>query len=121
MQEYIPPIEKLEWLPLPYEILELADGESITIRILDWVIGKIEIIPRYPAAPPRKVIPCLRVSIDPKYKPYAPYYYDITSKRLIALLIPILIKPDYTQLEITITAVGVMPKKWFEVQTKKIE
>jgi len=120
MAEIIPPIEKLEMLPPPYEILELADGQSVTVRIIDWVLGKVTITPRFPGAPPMKVVHCLRISIDPAYKKYAPFYYDITSKRLIALLIPHLIKPDYTQLEFTITARGVMPKKWFEVEIKKI-
>jgi len=120
MVEVIPPIQKLEFLPPPYEILELADTESVTIRILDWVLGKITIVPRYVPAPPTKVVHCLRISIDPAYKKFAPYYYDVTSKRLISLLVPILMKPDFTQLEITITAIGVMPKKWFEITTRKI-
>ena len=116
----LPPIETLNYLPPPYEILELNHCESITIRVVRWTLGKIDIRPRYAYAPPIKTIHCLRLYVDPKYKQYPPYWYDVTSKRLMSALLPILHRTDFDLYEITIHAVGTAPKKWYEVKLKRI-
>jgi len=78
-------IDKLPDLPGPYEILELADGQSIEIRPIRWEIGKAEIQPR--DGRPPKVIRILRVHVDPAEKPTLPHYWDITSQHLVAGLV----------------------------------
>jgi len=117
----LPPLETLYYLNPPFEILELQHCESITIRVLRWQLGKIDIRPRYAYAPPIKTIHALRLFTEEKYKKYPPYYYDITSKRLIAALMPFLQRPDYDLYEVTIHAVGSAPRKYFEIEIKRIE
>ena len=76
-------IEKLEELPAPHEILEIKPGEPVRFKVVDWKLGKIVIVPRWPGAPPKKTIPCIRVYTTPKYKPTFPHYWDITPTRLV--------------------------------------
>jgi len=107
--------EVVEWLRPPFEILELADGESVTIRVREWELGRMVIVPRWPGAPPEKEVVGLRMHLFPGYKAYFPYYYDVTARRLVAQLVTILTRPDFRDYEITITKRGVAPKAWFEV------
>jgi len=105
--------EELRMLPGPYEILDLKDGESITLRIVGWERGKIIIHPRYPGAPPEKEIPVLRVHVTEDTKPYPPYYYDITAKTLQYQLLPYLLEPGYEKYLFKITKHGVPPRARF--------
>lgn len=100
-------------LPEPYEILELADGESVNLRVVEWEEGDIVIHPRYPGAPETKVIRALRVYTTIDVKPTLPTYWDITSGTLIAGLRPYLELPDFGTKRYTITAMGVRPTKRF--------
>jgi len=97
----------------PYEILELADGESWTGRILSWEQGDVVIHPRYPGAPEEKRIRALRIHVDPTSKPTLPHYWDITSGTLIAGLMPYVQLPAIADKRYRITALGVRPTKRF--------
>jgi len=61
--EYWEKIEELPELPPPYEILELADGEEIVMTIRDYIVGRMEIEPRFPGAPKRKKIVAIRIFV----------------------------------------------------------
>jgi len=82
----LPPVDTLPDLPWPYEFLELADGETRELRIVGYRLGKTTIQPR--DGRPPTTIPVLRVTVAPGTKPTVPDYYDITSKHLIAALLP---------------------------------
>jgi len=110
--------EELRPLVGPYEILELGDGESVTLEITSWERGSMEIRPRWPGAPPVKVIPALRVHLTERSKPYPPRYYDITAKTLQAQLLPLLSEPGFERYEYVITAHGVAPKKRFTLERR---
>lgn len=71
-------------LPGPFEILELRDGESVTLRILDWQLGRSAIRPRDGREP--KLIRVLRAFIPAADKPTIPAYWDITSQHLVTAL-----------------------------------
>jgi len=75
----------------PHEILELADGESVTIHVERWEAGDITIHPTWPGAPESKDVRGLRVFVPMADKEYLPSYWDITAGHLVAglkLLLP---------------------------------
>ena len=100
----------------PFEILELADGQMIELRILKWELGETVIHPRWPGAPAEKRINSLRVHVPPKVKPLFPHYWDVTSKTLIAQLLPYLEGRDFTKKTFRIRAHGVAPKKRYTLE-----
>lgn len=97
----------------PLEILDMADGQTITLTITRWEEGEATIHPRYPGAPTESVINVLRVHVPPDVKATVPLYWDITSKTLIAGLKSYLGRPGWKKRKYTITAIGVRPTKRF--------
>lgn len=76
---------ELAAIPGPFELLELADGTTMTLRVERWEIGKATINPRDGRAP--QLIPVLRVHVPAADKRTLPAWWDITSKHLIAGLL----------------------------------
>jgi len=72
--------------------------------------------PRYPGAPETKRVQVLRVHVPLADKPRFPQYWDITSKRVIAQLRPVLDMIVRNKMLVRITATGVRPAKWFQVE-----
>jgi len=103
-------------LPGPFEILELRDKESITLKVRDWRLGIMRIKPRYEGAPSEKVVKVLRLYVPREVKPVGPDYWDITSQTLIYQLLPFLQTPDFRTKTFKITAIGVAPRKRFTVE-----
>lgn len=97
----------------PYEILELAPGESRDLTVLSAELGRMIINPRYGRPP--KEIPVLRLQVDPSDKPVPPHYYDVTGLNLQALLKPFVLAAGYTPRRFTITKVGSGPQARFTV------
>lgn len=108
--------EELRRLPGPYEILDLADGGSVRLKVVSYERGSIIIHPRYPGAPAEKEIPVLRVHLPPDVKPYPPMYYDITSKTLQAQFLPLLMERGFERYEYVITKHGVAPRARFTLE-----
>lgn len=107
-------------LPGPYELLDLADRQSVTLRIQSFEEGWMT-INRKPPNPPGPVdVEVLRVMVAPGVKALPPPYYDITSKTLIAQLLPALRIGEYKKREYTITAYGVAPRKRFTVESRPL-
>lgn len=104
------------FLPEPFEILELADGQTVELRIVEATRGAMTIRPRYPGAPAEKVIAALRLQLAPGVKTVGPSYFDVTSQTLIAQLIPYLDRLKREQLPFKITAHGLGPRKRFTVE-----
>lgn len=105
-------------LPEPLEILDLADGQSIALKISSWRTGSGVIHPKYPGAPTSQRVRILRIQVPPEYKATVPYYYDITSKTLIAGLMPYLERPGFEERVFTVTKIGIRPTARF---TLKVE
>lgn len=78
-------LDQLERMPEPFELLELADGQTIDLRVETWALGKATIHPR--DGRPPKEIPVLRVHVPAGDKPTLPTYWDLTSKHLVAALV----------------------------------
>ena len=112
--------EELRRLPGPYEILELADRESIDLRVVSWERGTMEIHPKYPGAPEVKEIPVLRVHVPVAVKALAPHYYDITAKTLQAQLLPLLLERGFERWTYRVTAFGVAPRKRFSLERRPL-
>ena len=108
--------EVLRHLPGPYEILDLADRESVRLRVVSWEQGSIVIHPRWAGAPAEKEIPTLRLHLAAGVKPYPPMYYDVTSKTLQAQLLPMLMERGFERYEYVITKFGVAPRARFTLE-----
>ncbi len=123
-------------IPKPHEILELADGQKLAFRVLDWIEGTMHIYPedwegRIQRMLSRKQITELAASemrrdgkeiaglrvVPPKEDmPPGKLYWDITATTLIAQMKPYLEKPDYKTKKFTITAHGIAPAKRFTLE-----
>lgn len=99
----------------PMEFLELAAGESRTFTVVAWGEGETTIKPSY--APEGKVIPVLRVQVDPADKPTAPHYYDVTSLTLQAQMRPQVAAYGALPRRFTVTKVGTGPSARFTLAT----
>jgi hypothetical protein len=101
-------------LPAPMEILEVNDGESLTIHIIGWTKDQGIIRPAH--APAGKAIDILRVNVPPEDKPTFPYYWDITGQGAIAQLLPLLEGGNFKDRAFKLSAFGVGPKKRYAVE-----
>lgn len=123
-------------LPGPYELLDLEHGSSIMLTIHSWQQGWIEIHPKQPS--PRQIrlmmlqkgltaapapghpisvqVPALRLFATRLDKSSPAPYFDVTSLRLQANLIPRLQVAGGNPLTVTITADGYKPTKQFSVE-----
>jgi len=95
------------------EILELADGGSITLHIRAWQMGRLTIHPGYGIQP--KVIRTLRLWVPRMEKPIGPDYWDVTSQTLIYQLLPFLEREDFRARTFAITKHGVAPRARFSL------
>lgn len=113
-------VERVRRLPGPYEILDLEDRQSVTLRVVSWERGSIIIHPRYRGAPAEKEIVALRLHLAAGVKPYPPMYYDVTSKTLQAQFMPYLMAADFERYEYVVTKYGVAPKARFTLERRSI-
>jgi len=112
----VPFVESLRDLNPPFEILDMKDGETIKLRCYKWELGKTTIVNRTTGE--TKVVQVLRVHVCKEYKNSYPFYWDITAKRLIAQLLPILQRLDFSRFVITITKLGEKPIARFTVDVQ---
>jgi len=108
--------EELKELSGPYEIMDMDDGETKELRITHWVTGNVTIRPAH--LPEGKIIRALRVFVPSATKPTGPAYWDITSKLLVAQMLPYLERPPFTDKIFTITKHGVAPKARFTLEVR---
>ena len=117
------PLEELKELPPPYEILELEAEEERCFTVVQWEYGKIVIHPRWPGAPEKKVVRCIRMHVEERDKPLFPHYWDATASTLVPQLLAILSKvgvPPH-KARICIKKIGVAPKARFQVRLVRVE
>ena len=123
-------------LPEPYEFLDIVHGETIQLRITSAELGKAPIHPKQVTsrhvwiymqqngltAPPvagtpiTNYVPVLRVHGERLDKASPLTYWDISSKRLIAQLYPMLQMMPPGGLTVTLTANGYKPTKVYSVE-----
>lgn len=103
----------------PYEILDLADGEAVTIAVERYEAGEAPITDL--TTNQRKVVPALRLHLKPGYKKFGPAYWDTTSLTLQAQLRPWLDNPSTRGHKMIITAMGVRPSKRFRLDILGVE
>lgn len=104
----------------PYEILELASGQSVSLQPISYERGTITIHPRWEGAPAEKEIGALRLHLREGTKPYPPMYFDVTSKTLIAQLLPLLSAPRFENYAYIVTAYGIAPRKRFTLERRPL-
>jgi len=110
----------LRRLPGPYEVLDLPDRGSITLRLVTWERGTMLIHPRQLGAPAEKEIESLRLHLAPGVKALPPNYFDLTSKTLQAQMLPMLMERGFERYEYVITKYGVAPKARFTVERRPL-
>ena len=103
-------------IPGPYEYLDLPDGGTVDLDIVNWEQGTSEISPKYEGAPPSKIIKDLRVHVRPGTKESFPYYWDLSAQTLQAQLMPLLMARDFESFTYRITKRGVAPKARFTLE-----
>lgn len=100
----------------PYEIFELVHNETRELQITNWQLGEVTIYPAH--KPAGKTINALRVWVPEETKDNFPYYWDITSKTLVAQMLPQLKQPGYKDKKFVITKFGVAPKARFSLEVR---
>jgi hypothetical protein len=110
----------LKPLPGPYEILELADGQSLEFTILRYEIGSLTIHPRWMPPGAEKAIKAMRVYVRREDKPVGVDYWDLTSQLLVAHLQGILGSVPKLPVRVRVKAFGWAPKKRFTVEVLKV-
>ena len=103
-------------LPGPYEILELADGQSIELTIKSYEVGNVTIHPRYLPPGQTKTVKAMRIYLDPKEKTIGPPYWDITSQLLVTHLESVIKTAGKLPLRVRIKAFGYPPRKRFQLE-----
>ena len=105
----------LEILPRPYEFLEINDGESQDLNIVNYKEGSVVIVPRLPNPQIPKQITVLRVYYDRDPSLPGIEYYDVSSQTLIYQLAPMLDDIIKEKKIVRISAYGKGVKKRFTV------
>ncbi len=101
-------------LDKPLNPLELGDGEKVSFTVVRWELGETLIAPQH--APQGKRVQVLRLHVRPEDKAEFPPWWDITSTRLYAQLVPQLRILGLLTTRWVITAQGFPPKKYFRVE-----
>ena len=121
----------------PFDFLDLEHSDSVTLSITSYLLDEAVIHPVHPS--PRQIsiymaqngltappalgmpigikIPVLRVFGTRIDKPSSQTYWDISSKRLIADLTPVLARVRGTPTQFTLTANGYKPSKRYSIET----
>jgi len=108
--------EVLRPLPGPYELLDLPDRGRVSLKIMTWERGTMIIHPNRGEGPTEKEIEVLRVHLAVGVKDYPPMYYDITSKTLMAQMLPMFYERGYENYTYVITKYGVAPRARFTLE-----
>jgi len=109
-------VEKLPELTPPFEIYEFPACEKLIFHVVDYMLGKMTIAPRWPGAPPAKVVAALRLYMHEEFKPYYPRYWDLTPARLVFGLLPLLQAGEHRENYIAIHRTVVGPRARFGIQ-----
>jgi len=117
----LPAVEKLVELAPPVEIFEFPEAKDVLFYVTRWELGRLEITPKWPGAPPKKVVRAIRLHTTPEFKPYAPYYWDITPSRLIAGLLPLLEAGEHKKAYIVIRRTVPGPRARFGIRLIPLE
>ena len=98
----------------PMELLELNDQETLTFRVTHWQKEEAIIKPEH--APQGKVVTVLRIHVPIADKPVFPQYWDITSKRAIAQIVPWLERPGFERKTFKLKKLGEKPTAHFVLE-----
>jgi len=112
----LPAVEELLELSPPYEIFEFPEAQDVLFYVTRFELGRIEITPRFPGAPPRKVVRAIRLHTTPEFKLYAPYYWDATPSRLVAGLLPLLEAGEHKKAYVVVRRTVAGPRARFGIR-----
>jgi hypothetical protein len=106
--------EELKPLAGPYELFDLADGETREFRAIRYEMGVVRI--QTAVVPAGKDVVGLRIFVTAASKPVGVNWWDVTSRTLIAQLLPYLEAPGLEVRQFSVTKLGVAPKARFMVK-----
>ena len=98
----------------PRRITEFKTGESHTIMVSEY--SQADMTFTSPETGEEVTVPGLRLKVSWKDGGPVDEELNVVSKDLIWKLRPILTRPDFSRWRITITAVGVAPKRIYTVE-----
>jgi len=108
--------ERLPFLSPPFEIFEFRPCETVYFHVVDYELGRIRIVPRYPGAPPEKIVPAIRLHMHEEFKPVLPRYWDLTPSRLVFSLLPLLQADEHLRNYLVIHRTVAGPRAHFSIQ-----
>ncbi len=100
-------------LPEPYALMDRPTPATYTFRVLSWETGRLDILTRHTAAV--KPVELLRLHVPPEDKPDGPAYIDVTSRKLIAMLQPLLPVISRRGTRIVVTVTGEPPATEYQL------
>lgn len=109
------PVEDLDRTPLPYELLEMANGASLDLTVERFTLGKMRINTKDDRAP--FDAPVLRVFVPVAEKPTLPHFWDLTAKHLIVGLLAHLEAPGGTPGHFRVIRHGMGPQTRYTLET----
>ena len=112
----LPDLAQLSRMPEPFEWLELANGQSRTLRVERHELGTTVINPRDDRDPFE--IGVLRVHVPARDKQTLPHYWDISAKHLIAGMLPYLDGPNAGAWSFRVTKKGEGPAARFTLDAR---
>ena len=92
---------------IPLDLLALADGESVSFKVVRWEVGEGDIKPR--DSPNLKRVRILRVWVDPADKAEGAPWWDITAQTTIERMVPLLEGAALEHVRFTLTMRGIPP------------
>lgn len=100
----------------PMEFLDLEDGGSARLKIVSYERGITLINTTRRGREVEIEVPVLRLHLAAGVKAYPPMYYDITSKTLIAQLMPMIMEPGFEEYTYVVTKHGVRPRARYTLE-----
>ena len=110
----LPSLAEAKPLPGPYEILELADKESIVLDVTGGELGRMPVTPRDGRAP--KEVVALRVYLAPGSKATLPLAWDISAQHLAAGLWGYIESGAHKRFTFKVTKYGAGPSARFSLE-----
>lgn len=98
-------------------VLQLRDGEPLTLLVSEWQIGELDIRPR--TGPGVLRVRALRLHLGPPWQQLGFTYVDATGGRLIEAIAPWLPNAGEPPRLLSITAFGKEPARSFTVRLQR--
>lgn len=108
------PVDELDRMPEPYELLEMVNGATLSLTVESFALGKMQIDTK--DTRPAHDVPVLRLRVPEGEKRTLPHSWDLTAKHLIVGLLGHLESPGPFPRRFRIIRHGVGPTTRFTLE-----